>query len=188
MKLYFIRHAQRGYGEEQDTLTEEGVEQAQKLAKYLCKFEIDKIICSSLNRTRKTVEPTLAILHVPVEFTDEVIEQKNGILQGRTAEEYRTALRESGLTKEEFRPEGGENESDAYHRAERFVQKLKKQKEQNILIISHAGFISNIVVILLKKSKEERKNYKSDFCALTYFELDDHFNVLDYRTNQKTIS
>ncbi len=187
MKLYFVRHAQRGHGEYQDTLTEEGVEQTRKLAEYLCNFEVDRIICGSLNRARKTAEPTIAILNVPVEFTDEVNERSLGVLQGKP-EEGKAALKKSGLSMDEFRPDGGENVLDAYNRAKRFVERLKNQKEQSILVVSHSGFISDVATILLKKPMEENRNYKSDFCALTYFELDNNFNVIDYKINHKTVT
>ena len=186
MKLYFVRHAQRGNGEYQDTLTEEGIEQAKELAKYLCNLKVDKVICGDLNRARKTAEPTIAALDVPIEFTSEVNERSLGVLQGKP-EEGKAALKRSGLSMEEFRPEGGENALDAYNRAKLFVERLKSQKEQSILIVSHSGFISDVATILLRKPMGDNKDYKSSFCALTYFELDENFNVIDYKINQKTI-
>jgi len=187
MKLYFLRHAQRGHGEHQDTLTKDGIEQANKLVSHLCKLKVDKVICGALNRTRKTIEPTIATLNIPVEFTDEVNERSLGVLQGKP-KELKDALIKSGLTLEEFKPVSGEDALDAYNRAKRFVEQLKKQKEQSILIVSHSGFISDVATILLKKPMEENRNYKSGFCALTYFELDEEFNVIDYKIDQKTVT
>ncbi len=188
MKIYFIRHAQRGHGEEQDTLTDEGLDQAQKLVKPLSKLNVKKIICGSSNRARLTLEPTITALgNIEIEYTDEVNEHSLGVLQSKTAVEWRQAVAEAGVEEKDFRPEGGENSSDAFERAQKFVAKLKKETAESILIISHSGFIANVAVILLNKPREENRKYKSDFCTLTYFELDEEFNVVDFKSNQQII-
>ncbi len=188
MKIYLIRHAQRGHGEEQDTLTDEGLDQAQKLVKPLSKLDVKKIICGSSNRARLTLEPTTKVLEgIEVEYTDEVNEHSLGVLQGKTAVEWRQAVAEAGVEEGDFRPEGGENVYDAFERAQKFVEKLKRDTVESMLIISHSGFIANVAVILLNKTREESRNYKSDFCALTYLELDDEFNVVDFKSNQQII-
>ena len=187
MKLYFIRHAQRGHGKKQDVLTKYGVEQVQKLAKCLSGLKVDKIICSSSKRAIKTAEPIATALNVSIEFTNKINERSLGIFQGRP-KEGKVALQKSGLTRDEFRPEKGENALDAYNRAKEFVEQLKKRKEKSLLIVSHSGFISDVAIILLKKAMNENKNFKSGFCALTYFELDNDFKVINYKINQKEFS
>ena len=37
MKLYFLRHGKRGHGKEQDILTEEGIQQAEKITNFFKK-------------------------------------------------------------------------------------------------------------------------------------------------------
>lgn len=188
MKLYLIRHAERGHGAKQDTLTKEGLLQAKKLAEYLKNLKINKIICGTTNRAKKTAKPIIHYFdNVEIEYTNEISEQNLGELQGKTANEWRDVVIKSGLSEEEFKPKGGENIVDAYQRAKKFVEKLKSEKEKNILIFSHSGFISNILTILLKKSQEENINYKTDFCTLTYLELDKNFNVLKFKFNKKII-
>jgi len=46
--------------------------------------------------------------------------------------------------------------------------------------VSHSGFISDVASILLGKNIEDSKDYKTGFCAITTFELDDDFKVINY--------
>ena len=180
MKLYFLRHGKRGNGKEQDILIDEGIKQAKQVANFFKNIKIDKIICGDLNRARKTAEPIINNLDVKVEFTSEVNEQNLGILQGKTAQEMREAIIQSGLSKKEFRPKEGENESDVYNRAKKFIEKLKKENKENILIVSHSGFISYITTILLKKPFKENSSFKTGFCSISFFELDKDSNIVNY--------
>jgi len=184
MKLYFLRHGERGHGKEQDILTDKGIKQTKQVANFFKNIKIDKIISGDLNRARKTAEPIINNLGVKVEFTSEVNEQNLGISQGKTAQEMRDAITQSGLSKKEFRTKGGESEYDVYNRAKKFVEKLKKEKEENILIVSHSGFISYIATILLKKPFEDNKYFKTDFCSISFFELDKDFNLINYWVNR----
>ena len=183
MKLYLLRHGKRGYGEEQDTLMPEGIKQAKKTAEYLVSLGIDKVICGSSNRTRKTAEPFLKKFKGKIEFTSDVNEQSLGVLEGKSGKEWKEAIEKSGLNEEEFRPKGGENREDVYNRAKKFWEKLKKEKYDKILVISHSGFISDLCTIILKEPKENNKLYKSENCAITFFEFDENFNVINYCIN-----
>jgi broad specificity phosphatase PhoE len=183
MKLYLLRHGQRGHGPEMDTLVPEGIKQSEKTAEYLKKLKIDKVICGDSNRARKTAEPFLKDFKGKVEYTPEVNEQDMGIFQGKSKSEWDEAVKKSGLSEKEFRPESGESSFDAYERARKFIESLKKEKAENILVVSHSGFISDVSTILLNKAKDENINYKMQFCAITCFELDKDFIVKTYCIN-----
>jgi len=183
MKLYLLRHGQRGHGPEIDALTLEGIKQSEKTTEYLKKLKIDKIICGDSNRARKTLEPFLKLFHGQIEYTSEVNEQNMGIFQGKSKAEWDEAVKKSGLSEKEFRPESGESSSDAYERAKRFVERLKNEKAENILIVSHSGFISDVSTLLLNKAREDNVNYKMQFCAITCFEFDKDFRVKSYCIN-----
>jgi len=183
MKLYLLRHGERGHGPEQDTLTKVGLEQARITAPHFKNIKIDKIISASLNRGKKTAEEVLKVVRCEIEYTKEVNEQSLGDLEGKTGSEYREALNKSGLDSKEFRPNNGENRYDAYERAKIFFEKLKKEAVSSILIVSHSGFISDLITLLLRKPMEESKNFKTQFCAISYFDLDEDFNVKEYSVN-----
>jgi len=182
MIIYLLRHGERGHGEQQDTLTENGIEQAKKAAQFFKKIKIDKIICGDSNRAKKTAEEILKETNFPIEYTSKVNEQEMGILQGKSGMEYKKALEESGLSKDEFRPIGGENSYDAFDRAKEFVEMLKNRKENTILIVSHSGFISNLIAILSGKTIGE-SNFKTDFCSITYLEIDHDLKIKRIKCN-----
>lgn len=186
MKLYLIRHGHRGNGEEQDTLTSIGIEEAKRIAKHFKDITINKIICATSNRSKKTAEEIIKIKNCRVKFTSLLNEQSLGILEGKSKSEYKKALEESRLSEEKFKPINGENTSDAYHRATMFVNKLKKEKSKNILIISHAGLISYIITILFKMPIEENKYFKVNFCSVSYFDIDKRFCIKNFFINDTT--
>ena len=169
MKIYLLRHAERGHGEEQDTLTDKGLLQAKELKEKLKKLNIEKIYCSSSYRTKKTIEPFLEEFNGEVIYTPRLEEMRLGVLQGKTASEFREALSKSRLSKDEFRPEGGENLSDFENRVSEFIEELKKEKNKIILISTHAGVIRMFFKFLTDIPKEEIK--KQDFASLTLIKL-----------------
>ena len=180
MKIYLLRHAQREHGEKQDTLTEVGKEQAERTAKFFKEIKLDKIICGTKNRTKETLRPLLKYQKCHIEYTPEVNEQELGIFEGKSAKEFKEAIEDSSSSEEEFRPERGENKKDAYGRAKRFYDKLKSENAKNLLVVSHAGFISDLITLLLNLPKKENVNFKTGFCAVSYFELDENFKVKDF--------
>lgn len=182
MKLYLLRHAERGHGEEQDTLTEFGIEQSEKIVPLLKKLKIDKIICANTNRAKKTIEPFTKKFQILTECTPLVNEQEMGELTGKSGSEYRAQLEKSGLTKEEFRPKGGENYSDLMNRAKVFLNRLKNERSENILVSTHGGFIRSVIISLLNLPKEE---LIFDPASITFIEFDKNFNVIKHELNKK---
>lgn len=183
MELYLLRHAERGHGKKQDTLTRSGKKQAEQIAEVFKKIKIDKIICGTKKRTKETLQPLLKYQKYEVEYTPEVNEQELGILECTSGKKWKQAVQESGLSEKEFRPKDGENRRDAYDRAKRFYQKLKKEKAKVMLIVSHSGFISDLSTLLLKLPEKENINFKIGFCTISSFELDKNLKVKKYKIN-----
>lgn len=184
MKIFLLRHAERGHGKEQDTLTNLGIEQSEKIVYYLEKFNFDKIICADTNRAKKTIEPFVKKFPTKVEYTSLVNEQEMGELTGKSGSEYKEELEKSGLIKEEFRPKGGENYFDLMNRAKQFLNNLEKEKSENIFISTHAGFIRSVIILLLNMPKE---NLIFDSASLTTVEFDKNFKVINYELNKKIV-
>jgi probable phosphoglycerate mutase len=181
MRIYLLRHAERKHGEEQDKLTEKGIRQSNEIIRHLKKLNLDKIICADTNRAKKTIEPFLKEFFGEIIYTNLVNEQEMGELTGKTGSEYREQLEKSGLSKEKFRPKGGENYFDLINRAKKFLEIIKKDGSKNILVSTHAGFIRSIVINLLDLPKE---NLIFDSASLTIFELDDNFKIINYELNK----
>ena len=168
MKIYLVRHAKRGHGEEQDTLTGEGFVQARELKERLKNLRFGKIYCSNSNRCRDTIKPFLEDSNIEIEYTQELEEKRLGILQGKTGQEFRDALERSGLEKDKFRPEGGENLEDFETRVKKFISFLKENETKDVLIITHVG-----VIRLFKKLIEKREGEipRADFTSVYCLEL-----------------
>ncbi len=186
MKIYLLRHAERNHGEEQDTLTETGYFQAEHIKNHLKKLSIQKVYCASTNRSKETIKPFLKDFKGIIEYTSDLDEMRLGILKGKTAQDLRDAIVNSGLSKEQFRPEDGENIEDFTNRIKNFIKKLRNEKYERILLSTHAGVIRNFIEILIGLPREEIP--KTDFASLSYIELDKNFNVLDYKLNQEIVS
>lgn len=180
MEIYLLRHAQRGHGEKQDTLTEIGKEQARRTAEFFKKIKLDKIICGAKNRAKETLQPMMKYQKCDIEYTPDVNEQELGVFEGKLGREFKEAIENSGLSEEEFRPEGGENRNDVYERVKRFYNQLKNEKAENLLVVSHAGFISDLITFLLGLAENENIHFKTGFCAISYFELDKNFKVENF--------
>jgi len=80
MKIYLLRHGERGHGEKQDTLTENGLKQAIKTANFLKSLKISKIIIGDSERAKKTAKPIVKKIKSEVEITPLVNEQSLGVL------------------------------------------------------------------------------------------------------------
>jgi len=180
MKIYLLRHGQRGHGNQQDILTEIGKEQARRTAEFLKNIKFDKVICGAKNRARNTLKPLLTYCNCEIEYTNEVNERELGVFEGKSSKEWGAALEEAGFSEEEFRPENGENRKDVLDRVKRFYDRLKKESVNNLLVVSHAGFISDLITFLLNLPEYENIHFKTGFCALSYFELDSDFKVIDF--------
>ena len=56
MKLYLIRHGQRGFFYDYDTLLPEGIWQSIKVGKYLKNIKLNVIYCSPQKRAKETLK------------------------------------------------------------------------------------------------------------------------------------
>ena len=68
MRIYIIRHADPDYPN--STITEDGHQEAEVLAKRLKTYDIDKIYCSTLGRARDTMKYTADLLNIEPEIRD----------------------------------------------------------------------------------------------------------------------
>ena len=55
MKLYLIRHGQRSFGNDYDTLLPEGIWQSIIVGRYLKRINVDFVYCSPQKRAKETL-------------------------------------------------------------------------------------------------------------------------------------
>jgi broad specificity phosphatase PhoE len=161
MKITFIRHAEvikeyqgKYNGHIDISLSRYGKEQAKELAKKLQHENFDKIYCSDLLRARQTLEAFNYDIK-PI-FTHKLREKSWGRDEGKSFNE----IQNEGIVYKNFEQWistlGGENIQSYRDKVQNyFYETLLKQKDKNILIVTHSGFIKTLISIVKKQSLEE---------------------------------
>ena len=149
MKLYLIRHGESETNSKKSwtgwldvDLTENGVNQAKNLTRYLKDIKFDKVYSSDLKRACKTCEN--AIPDCKYEKLEILREINVGDLQGRTFEycnsTYGDAIEEHKITGN-YSAYGGESPEDFAKRLHAFSDIVLKTGAENVAAFSHGGFL-----------------------------------------------
>jgi len=188
MKIYIVRHAQTRSNlkeiacenQKKEGLTEEGKEQAKKLAKKLNKVKIDKIFISEAKRTHETILPLLkSKKDIPIKKDKRLNECKFGIFSGLTLKEaekkYSEIFRERQKDKWNIPVPGGESYKDVALRLESFLKDLKKEAKKfplkNILIVTHATPIKVFLIKYLGFSIEKVESIYFENALVSIFDF-----------------
>lgn len=172
MTIYLVRHGKdedgfRG-GWSQRGLIEEGIQQSKKLGKYLREnhkdFNINRIISSDLRRALETSKYIGDSLQLPIEQSKDWRETNNGVLAGMPNVEANNkypGLYFNSLRMDERYP-GGESPIENFTRIKRVfegvsTEQIKKNHQENVLIVTHGGVI-NIIYHILKGKEWTNKN------------------------------
>ena len=186
MKIYIVRHGERGIGVSNDILTEKGLQQTKKTSEFFKDKKIDKIFSSSYNRAKQTAIEIQKTIGCEIEFTELLNEPSLGIFESKPVKEWKEAFKESGQTIEQYRPPSGENRYDAYTRAKQFIKKIKSENSEEIIIVSHGGLISDLISLLHQEPIEASNKYKTNFCSITTIQLNEDKNIEHADINNKT--
>jgi alpha-ribazole phosphatase len=142
MNLYVMRHGRTNYNElelcnadpQADVhLNDTGIDQAQKAATALRDTAIDRIIVSPLPRTRQTADIINQHHHAPIDIHPDIIDIRSGF-EGKPVDEYFSAIAHDPLN---ARVNGGESQLDHKQRVLGFLDWLKHQPDENILVVAH---------------------------------------------------
>lgn len=142
MQAYFIRHGKTNYNElglcnddpgRDVCLTKEGIQQAEVAAERLRDVRFDRIIVSPLPRTRQTAEIINRHHHVSIEAHPDIIDIRSGF-DGKPVEDYFAAISHDPLN---TRINGGESQLDHKQRAMHFIDWLKQQNDDALLVVAH---------------------------------------------------
>ena len=130
------RHSAKCQGRADIPLNENGKAQAKELAKNLQSVKFDKVYCSPLTRTKQTCEIILGSLDGVI-FDNRIIERDFGEFEGLTKEEFDFwgfCHKNSGL-----KLERAETVQSIESRVFSLLDELKKDPDQNVLIVAHGG-------------------------------------------------
>lgn len=158
MNIYIIRHGQteenlKGtyYGALDCNLTELGIKQAIALGNYLKDVNFDKVYCSDLKRATETL--SYIYKNSDIHIDKRIRERNFGVFEGKTYDEIEREFQEECKTWNEdwkgFKPQEGESFLDSYHRVEGFMENLKEESGENILVCTHGGIVKAMYVYIL---------------------------------------
>ncbi len=139
--LYFVRHGQtelnvlKIYGGRIDTpLTEEGIRQANVVKEKLKNVKFDVVYSSPLQRAYNTAR---IITDEDIIIDDRIIERDNGELEGQYIKDVPQDVDFSSPNENRF---GLENVNNVKRRVAEFITEvIEKHRDENILVVAHAG-------------------------------------------------
>jgi broad specificity phosphatase PhoE len=142
MKLYVLRHGETNYNRlglcnddpRRDVyLTDTGIAQAEAASQQLRNTPLQRIITSELPRTRQTAAIINRYHHVPIEANALLNDIRTGF-DGKPVSDYFAATAHDPL---HTRANGGESLLDYKARVMRFMEWLKKQPQDCVLVVAH---------------------------------------------------
>ncbi len=144
--------------EKEDTLTEIGIKQAEKLANKLKKYKIDLVFCSPFTRTKQTfdiINKKLKLDSKKIFFDKRLVENNFGITDGKHYDEYHKLFSSEEKYFETPVPYG-ENYADIKKRTANFLKEIEsKYQNKNILIISHGATLWMVESVAMNLSIKE---------------------------------
>lgn len=164
MKLILVRHGHTGesankivQGHFQNKLTKIGRHQSMSVGERLKDQKIDAIYSSDLRRTKETVLEIIKYHpHTSVIYDPLLREKTSGIFDGKPLYLREEARIKSGLSKIDFRPEGGENYADLLDRIHKFIGILiQNYSDETILAVTHWRWISSFLFDIDPSLKEK---------------------------------
>lgn len=164
MKVYFVRHgesefnAQKKHHHSEVELSEHGRKQAVIVAKRFLRISVDVIFTSTLTRAYKTANIIAATLKKKIIQTSLLAEIKwPSEIAGFSIDDPEAirirALMEEHWSDASWHYSDEENFFDAKARAQKFLLMLAERKEENILAVTHRGFLKMVLSLMAAGEK-----------------------------------
>ncbi|HSX07000.1 MAG TPA: histidine phosphatase family protein [Candidatus Saccharimonadia bacterium] len=162
MKIYVVRHGRTNYNDldlcNSDPsvdvhLTLKGMKQAEALANKLKEVPIDHIFVSELRRTQQTAKIVNQFHHATIDVDPLLNDHRSGY-EGRPASLLLAAL-DDAKDKWTAHFNGGESIEDMKSRMAEFLNKLKAEPYDAVLIVTSGWVIRMTVALIRNVSNEE---------------------------------
>ena len=168
MKLYFIRHGESeaniqhvisNYGSHFG-LTEHGRQQVQVLSERLKNMPITTMYSSPVIRAMDTADILYQSLDLPYRVTEALREYNCGILEGKSDEAswllHRQYYEDWTLHHDYLsKPEGGESFVDIQNRFVPFIESLKRNDDEDILLVGHGGLFHLMLPLIFSNIDDD---------------------------------
>ena len=143
--IYLTRHGQTDWnvqkkvmGRCDEPLNETGLKQAEETRKSLLNTKIDIILCSPLQRAKKTAEVINTGRNIPIVYDERIIERDFGEFEGKETKDFDFYGYWNYYKNEQY--ESAENIQSFFERIYGFLDDVKgKYKDKNVLIVAHGG-------------------------------------------------
>ena len=181
-KLLLVRHgdnrldgALRFWGKTDIELSAGGFRQAQKLRDRLAKQKISAVYTSNLSRSRHTAEVITSVHKLKVVTSEELDELNFGWVEGLTFDEIEKLYPEFAVVLADWRSRprfpGGESLDELNRRVQAFLEKLRKHKPgETVLIVAHSGTLRLMICNLLGIGLEHWRQIQVDLASLSIVE------------------
>jgi broad specificity phosphatase PhoE len=146
MKLLIVRHGETEENSQKiiqgrlpGKLTKLGEKQAKELGKKLKKYNINKIYCSLIDRCRQTLELALKEMNyeAEIEYTELLSERDFGKYSGKPRSEVDFDQLDKDIA--ENKAMGVETQANIDRRIKKFLEKIRQENNQTVLVVSHSN-------------------------------------------------
>ena len=186
MRLILTRHGETEenklgimQGHLHGRLSEEGINQAKKLALRLKDEKIDFIFSSDLARVADTAKEIAKFhLDAPLKFVEDLRERNLGEFQGMKKSDF--GWDRKTLKSAHIQPKEGETIEQLYNRAKNFLNKVfLEHKKDTVLFVGHNGINTSLVAVLTGKGYEDVGAIEGQLnTAVSIFEIEEGNNKM----------
>ena len=178
--IYFVRHGETiltperkfsGTGTLDPELMQEGLDQAELVAKECAKLGAEVLISSPLKRTRQTAEAIARTTGLDIIFDEAWYELSFGTWDGKAIEEVREQEPDeyqAWLNSSSYAPPGGESYDEASIRIEEALEKLVAEYPgKKIIVVTHNGVIKTAAKIAVGAPSDAVFHMDATPCSLS---------------------
>ena len=172
--IWFARHGETPHNREGRLqgrvdleLSEQGLDQARRLAARFRGLEVARVVSSPLRRATQTAAAIAAVCGVDVEVDDRLIELDYGDWDGRLLSELRPERGSGWMRDPAFAPPGGESLVDVTRRVEAFCRDRLAPAEGGIVAVSHVSPIKAAVAWALGVDERATLRMQLELASIT---------------------
>ena len=178
--IFLVRHGETpltphkkfsGSGPLNPELTQEGLAQAELVAKAIARLNPEVIIASPQNRTRQTAEAISRLTGLPINFDEMWIECGFGIWDGMSIEEVQEkypADYHAWVSSTGFAPPQGESYDSVAVRIDEGLEKIVAMYPgQRVVVVSHNGTIKTAAKLVIGAQSDAIFHIDISPCSIT---------------------